>query len=141
MGVNDRAYSARAEKKEKASQARNAKPSYDGWKAFVSLEMSAAMKESYRAWVIEDDVIWTWLEARLVDGYKLSLSFDKGNDSFVAALTCRAPNTGNSGLTLSGRAGDWFKALRVLSWKDAVYLENVWDSAPQNAPRSPDDIG
>ncbi len=141
MGVNDREYNAQSEQRARAAAKKAAKPAYDGWKAFVALELTQSMKEAYKAWLVEDDIIWVWLDARLAGGYKLSLSFDTYNSSYIASLTCRSASDRNQGLTLTARGGEWFKALRVLSWKDSVFLEHVWDNVPVGHPRSTDDIG
>lgn len=141
MGVNDRNKEAQETRKAAAQARRMGKATYDGWKAFVNLEMSAAMKESYRAWGVEDMDIWSWLESRLIGLYKLSISFDSAHDSFVSSLTCRNPADKNTGLSLTARGGDWFKSLRVLAWKDGVYLKNDWTAEVQEGLKDKDDIG
>lgn len=100
-----------------------------GWVGFVDVTLSSREKEAFQAWDVEGEDLWTLLVDTLVSGHKLSVSYNRANDTFGAAFTGNGEDTANKGYTLSAYGADWYTAVRVLLFKHVVLLEGVWANA------------
>lgn len=67
-----------------------------------------------------------YLNERIADGYKRSLSFDRTNGCYVASLTCNDEKDPNYRSILTGRGGDAETATIWLAYLDDVVFERVW---------------
>lgn len=108
------------------------------WRGFVDVKLTSEEKDAYVKWDIHDDDLWLLLVDAITAGHKLSVTFNKQNDQFVASFTGQTDTGDNEGYTLSAYAKTWYDAVRVLCFKHAVLLEGSWDRA---AERTTDNIG
>lgn len=67
-----------------------------------------------------------YLNERVAEGYKRSLSFDTANGCFVASLTCNNAEDPNYRNILTARGGDATTAIIWLAYLDDVVFERVW---------------
>ena len=134
---------AKAERKAAARERRAAGDVKDSWRGFVNVDLSAADKEAIRAGDVGFDDAWGFLMQRVLEGYKLSLSFDHGNSSWVASLTCKRSSDANVGLCLTARGGRVEGAVLALWYKDDVLLARSWSGRAQGgrAAYEADDVG
>ena len=73
-------------------------------------------------------------------GYKLSISYNVGNDTFIASLSGRVEGTPNFDFTISGFAPTWDMAVGVVLYKHYIICEEgPW--AEHAAQRRYGDIG
>lgn len=108
------------------------------WNGFVSCELTAEDKATFKVWDVDFGDAFDLLVGRVTEGYRFSLSHNKKNDSFIASLTGSEDNGDNAGYTLSAFGKDVATAMRVLAYKDGFILEGVWENAKVQAK---DDIG
>lgn len=108
------------------------------WNGFVACELTAEDKASFKVWDVDFGDAFDLMMGRVTEGYRLSLSFNKRNDSYIASLTGAEGAGGNEGYTLSAFGKDVATAIRVLAYKDSFILEGVWENAKVQ-PK--DDIG
>jgi len=108
------------------------------WNGFVNCELSAEDKTYFRVWDVEVDDAFDLLLGRVVGNYRLSISYNKKNDNFIASLTANEGTGANEGYTLSAFGKDMPTAIRVLAFKDSHILSGNWSAAVVAAK---DDIG
>lgn len=108
------------------------------WNGFVSCELTAEDKASFKVWDVDFGDAFDLMMGRVTEGYRLSISFNKRNDSYIASLTGAEGVGANEGYTLSAFGKDVATAIRVLAYKDSFILEGVWENAKVQ-PK--DDIG
>lgn len=134
---------ARAERRAAARDKRKASAAGDGWRGFVNVELSVADKEAIKLGDASFDDAWGFLMQRVLDGYKLSLSFDHSNSSWIASLTCKRSSDPNVGLCLTARGGRVEGAVLALWYKDDVLLARSWSGRAQGGRSAyeADDIG
>lgn len=99
------------------------------WKGFVDVKMSEQEKELFSAWEVHDDDLFVLLADAVAHGHKMSLTFNKQNDTFVASFTGNEGTKDHEGYTLSAYAGDWYLAVRALLFKHTVLLDLNWKNA------------
>lgn len=99
------------------------------WHGFVECKLTDAEKELFGQWDIHDGDLFVLLSAATCTGLKLSLTFNKQNEHFVASFTGGAESGKNEGWTLSAFAPDWYNAVRALLFKHEVLLADGWDAA------------
>ncbi len=76
----------------------------------------------------------------LTDGYKLGLTYNVGNESFIASLTGRQEGEVNYEMTISGFAMRWDDAVRSVLFKHFIIAgEGSW--AEHAAERDLPDMG
>lgn len=95
------------------------------WHGFVRCELTEKEKADFKAWDVGFDEAFAEL-AELLPDYKLSLSYNKANQCYVASLTGTSPDHVNQGWCLSAFAGTLDNAVRVLWFKHLCVLQNDW---------------
>lgn len=109
------------------------------WTRFVDLPLTGWSKsdvaERYSSW----DDFASDLAGLLAGGYRVAVSYNEGNNSFIASVTCRAVGDPNQGSTFTAFAGDWVTALQVAAFKHYVVAKGVWSSIAGD--NSPDAVG
>lgn len=108
------------------------------WQGFVDVKLTSEEKENYMAWDVHDEDLWVLLVDAIGCGHKLSVTYNKQNDQFVASFTGQTGTEGNEGYTLSAYGKVWYDAVRVLCYKHAVLLDCDWLRAKE---RVSDNIG
>lgn len=98
------------------------------WTRFVNIALTGYTKEDIRARYDAWDDFTGDLTSLLSSGYRIGVSFDEGNNSFIASVTCRATGDPNEGCTFTSFAGDWVTALQVALFKHYVVVAGVWDT-------------
>lgn len=99
------------------------------WTRFIDIPLGgysgADLGDRYPDW----DTFDADLVALLSGGYRVAVSYNEANHSFIASVTCRATGDPNNGCTFTSFAGDWTKALQVACFKHFVVAKGVWSSA------------
>jgi len=108
------------------------------WQGFVDVKLTAEEKETYGQWDVQDEDLWVLVVDAIGSGHKLSVTYNRQNDQFVASYTGQTGTKGNEGFTLSAYAKDWYNAVRVLAYKHTILLESDWTLAKD---RVSDNIG
>lgn len=62
----------------------------------------------------------------LGEGYRVSLSYNAGNDAFIASVTCKNADDPNNGKTFNAFAGSWVEALQCALYKHYVKARKNW---------------
>jgi hypothetical protein len=108
------------------------------WKGFISCSLTQEQKEAFGAWDIQDADVWSGLASYGESGYKFSLTYNRGNESWVATYTGQEESGKNAGWAVTGFAHDPYNAARVLLFKVSVVLPDVWK---EYKPTALDEIG
>jgi len=97
---------------------------------FVRGELNADQKKDAAAWIKKHgDDYSPLLDDLLASDYKLSMSFDAYNDTFVVSLTGKPDNLQNAGKILTGRGKSWFLGLMSMLYKYHVMFKGgAWIS-------------
>jgi hypothetical protein len=113
------------------------------WRGFVDCDLSQADKDGIRALLQDFPDAWAWLMGMVFEGYKMSLSYDHNNSSYVLALTCWRASDKNNGLTLTARGGKLESAVVSIWYKDTVMLKGAWGRGVPGGGRvyKEDDVG
>lgn len=106
------------------------------FKGFVNYVLSDEDKGLYSAWDVDDHDLFLLAAGACQQGYKMGVSFNPKNDTFVATFMCNDGNSANAGLLLSAFAPDWYNAVKLLVFKHEVVLVGAWgDAKSQDANR------
>lgn len=97
------------------------------FKGFVNYRLSEEDKENFMAWEYDDHDLFLLIAGDNQQGYKLTMSFNSENDTFVATYMCNDPESPNAGYCLSAYGNDWYLALKTLTFKHNVVLEGQWN--------------
>jgi len=97
------------------------------WQGFISCELTTedktALRETETLW--SDDAIKE-LEASLIQGYKVGMSFNQEQETFTVSLTDNDPNSEFGGYCLTGRGSSLENAFNALMYKHLVRLKDGW---------------
>lgn len=140
MGLNDR---KQDQKEDKRGKQLGFSTVDDGWKGFVNYELDGQQKEEVRKLFDKYPDAWSWLQGRVFEGYKLTMSYDGAHTTWNVSLTCKVAGSINAGLTLTGRGGGCQAACVALWYKDTVGLGGSWNSVRSTNGRGLeiDDVG
>jgi len=101
----------------------------DEWAGFAQVNVGDIDKEKFEDWLSSiGDRWWPQLQDELAAGLKLTLVWDGQNDCFIASLTGRPDNDGQSPWTacLSARSADMFQSLALLTYKHLELTGGDW---------------
>lgn len=101
------------------------------WKGFIECKFTESEKEAFAQWDVHDEDVFVLLSEAVVAGHKLSLTFNKQSETFVASFTGNEGAGKHEGYTLSAYAGDWYLAVRAIVFKHAVLLAGDWQTAKE----------
>ena len=96
------------------------------WRGFIECKLTEAEKELFAQWDVHDHDLFLLLSEAVCAGLKLSVTFNKQNDHFVASLTGGAEAGKAEGWTLSAFAPNWYEAVRAVLFKHNVLLVGDW---------------
>lgn len=96
---------------------------------FVNCTMPTTERVKVKKFAEDAEKLWQLNEQLMLDGYKVTWSFDKSRGGFACSLTCKDPESTNFGKTLSAWSSGWFDALAALLYKHFVYLSQDWNMA------------
>lgn len=102
---------------------------------FVQCELDAATKKQVKAWDGEYKTTLDAVERLILDGYKISSSFDRFHDCVGVFCTMPQADHKHHGLCLSARAPNFLDALKVLVFKHFTLLQENWDTNVNAAPK------
>jgi len=105
---------------------------------WIHVEMTPEQKGEYRAWDLEDDDVIELLGGMLSGGHKLTCNYNQTNSTYQASLICNGEKEANTGKGVSGYAAELRDAIRVVVYKTAVILPDVWE---EYTPPGGNDIG
>lgn len=96
------------------------------FKGFVNYVLTVDDKASFKKWEIDDTDVFLLVAGDVSEGYKMGVSYNAQNSTFVATYMCNSDDNPNAGYMLSSFAPDWFNAVKSLVFKHHVILENLW---------------
>lgn len=105
----------------------NKKPEYQRIEyEFVKAELTSDQKTEAKDWIEKNSDDYEMLIAdMIVSDYKMSISYDSYNDSFVVSCTGKPDNKYNAGKILTGRGKTWFLALMSTLYKHVVLFNSA----------------
>lgn len=97
---------------------------------FVKGELSTDQKAEAKIWIDKNGDDYAPLVGDLLaSDYKLSMSYDSYNDTFVISLTGKPDNKYNAGKILTGRGRTWYLGLMSVLFKhNVVFNSGTWRS-------------
>jgi len=98
------------------------------WKGFVNYKLSEDERANFLNWDVHDDDVWLFVSQANTEGYRFSTSYNKGNNTFNALLSCNDATSPNNGYSLSGYAPTWYEAIRVVLFKHIVVFDYHWST-------------
>lgn len=96
------------------------------WKGFLDCELTSHDKEILSSLDIELEyppTDWLWV---VTQGYKVSMSQDKKNHSYICSMTDVDESSGWCGYTLTGRGSTPQKAWAALMYKHRTKMPEGW---------------
>lgn len=116
----------------KQTTATNAK-SVNQWTKFVDISLGETTLKDVGVEYPTIDEVNEHLSNALMNGYRLSVSYNPANDAVIASFTCKDEESVNAGCTLSAFAGTWADAISVLLYKHYVIAKQNWIASSQGA--------
>lgn len=116
---------------------KTATPSTNQWTQFVDIPLTEddfdEIGKAFPDFEQVDASVSDLLEA----GYRVSLSYNAGNDAFIASVTCKNESDDNNGKTFNAFAGSWVEALQCALYKHFIKARKNWGAADvkTNRPR------
>lgn len=99
---------------------------FGDWKGFVDCVLDDTAKAQFSSWDLHDGDVWLAMASYLENGAKISISHNRSNGTFVAAVTGTSENKHNAGWTVSAFAPTVYDAVRLLLYKISVVLPDKW---------------
>lgn len=93
---------------------------------FIQVELSKEQKDALKKWDVKLETTIDSLDRLIVDGFKLSVSFDRVHDCAIASLTSPKNDNGDRQQCLVARGPNYLGALRAIAFKHHVVLEGEW---------------
>jgi len=119
------------------SSAARAAAHYQSDIEFVNRELTAEETVAYRNWRQDlDEVSTTWTEL-LEGGYRVNTKYDDYSSS-CAAFIFAPDGTENSGLALTGRGGNAYRAVSEALFKHQWIFKGVWSLSTLHPNRQDD---
>jgi len=100
---------------------------------FVQYRMNAQEKKDFSKWLETDEVKSGLSFVEFIqNGMKCSVSWDDGNDCYIASATCKDEGSSNHNMCLTSRAKDWYEASMMNVYKTSVLCNNgLWSDLAQ----------
>lgn len=93
---------------------------------FINVNLQDAHKQAFAHWLTLSPDVVSLLDDVILGGYKLSVGYDEGSNSYLATITNRkgVPEFVNHCFTL--RARDAWTAIARVLWLHAVFAQGDW---------------
>lgn len=97
------------------------------WGGFCNIRMSEDDKETFKSWYRENlDMLIVWSSQLLLDGMKITYTYDATNDCFLCTFTGMAYGETEFMVAMSSRAGTPDEALALNLYKHGVKADGDW---------------
>lgn len=113
---------ARGAKKTAAAAAANGMP------RFVDVKLTGEEKAAFIAWARTPQGLVAFLQDLCDDGYRVGCTWSGETQSYTVSLTCRNPDSPNSGLCMTSFAHDLLTAVALAVYKHTVVTGECWVS-------------
>lgn len=105
------------------------------WTEFVDIPLAEDDFEQIGKTFPDADAVDEAVVELLEKGYRLSLSYNPGNDAFICSVTCKDTESPNNGKTFNAFAGSWTEAIQCALYKHFVKVNRVWGAAADKPSR------
>lgn len=96
------------------------------FKGFVNYLLSVDDKNAFKEWEVDAADLLLLVAGDVSEGYKMGVSYNPQNSTFVATYMCNSDDSPNAGYMLSAFAPDWFNAVKSLVFKHQHVLGCIW---------------
>lgn len=97
------------------------------WGGFLNLRLAEEDKVRFDAWYEgASQTIGTLLDDAMIDGLKVSMSWDVENECYIVTFTGSLIPAHNTRYASSSRAATYNEALALMCWKHFVLAEGNW---------------
>lgn len=97
------------------------------WGGYVNLRLVEEEREDFDNWAAEEAAnLGGFLETALIDGLKLTVSYDAENSAYVATFTGAGCHGDKSRFCLTARSSVMTEAINLLCYKHYVLLDGDW---------------
>lgn len=97
------------------------------WGGYVNLRVTEDERSDFDGWFIEEEAnLSDMLAQAIVDGLKVSVSYDAENSSAIATFTGAGCIGDKARYVLTARNADWWSAIALLLYKHHVLLDADW---------------
>lgn len=101
----------------------------DEWGGYINLRITGEERGDFDEWCIEArDTFQGTLDAALVDGLKLGVSYDAENSAYIATFTGNGCIGTKLRCVLSARGESFNEAVALLVYKHVVLMDEDWSS-------------
>lgn len=101
------------------------------FKSFVNVTLTKIHAAELTAMDLEVEFPWTDLQEVVSDGYKFSMSYSHGDNSYVATLIDHNHESVAAGYALSGWGATPHKAFSALLYKHRYIFQDGWEIADE----------
>lgn len=106
------------------------------WQGYLTVNLSAEDDVIYDSWAIDKNIGLSDINELVENGYKFSLGWDDYNDAPVASLYANSTKLEWAGWVLTGWAGNYEDAIKLLFFKHYELCEENWNAFKGKASRS-----
>jgi len=100
---------------------------------FVNRELTTEETEAFRGWRQAEEDVFTELTELVEGGYRVTVKYDDYSSS-CAAFIFPGPESENSGLCLTGRGGNAYRALAEVVFKHVYVFKGAWSLSTPARP-------
>nr|CRY96412.1 hypothetical protein [uncultured prokaryote] len=98
------------------------------WRGFKDVKLTGEQRDAYESWDAQDADVYELLASAVVAGYKFTVSYNSGNDTYSATFTGQGEAPASArGYSLSAFAPSWYDACRTLAFKHFYVLDGDWE--------------
>lgn len=101
-------------------------PKWDTQLIFVNRKLTAPQLKAFEAWFSNEEDVSVAIDKVFHAGYKPSVSWLVEKDIYNVGLLAPKEGDVNSGMMLSSKSTNWFKALCMCIYKHEVVTRGVW---------------
>ena len=118
--------SVKAQQKGAAQRAKFQQNSQWEQAQFVQRELTPSEQAACKEWEWDEGDAWSRLAGLAEMQYKVTFRWDEYNQCFGAWIMPPKDDSENSGLILTGRGSNAFKAFKQAFYKHSVLFQEVW---------------
>ena len=96
------------------------------WLGYANIDIPASRRDEASQFIADTELFSEALENVISDGYRLSLSLNKTNDTVTCTATCKNKASPNAGYSLTGYGKDWLRATGSLLFKHYRLASEDW---------------
>lgn len=114
-----------------------AKNNFSNAMEFVNCVLTQEQDKAFTSWYeSKDRKANAAIDESFADGYRVSVSWDDFNQTFIASLTYKGDKGDNKGKCLTARSDDWLESIAMVVYKHhVIFNQGAWSNVSGTSVR------